>query len=90
MLIKQRISTGEYMFIEFDKEYESEEEAYLEHARLQEKWLYPGLPDREWAKVRNNLFKTGECDPEDIEQMNKSQRYVVNQFKLALRSLTKE
>jgi len=78
------------MFIEFEQEHDSEQEALVHHAVIQEKWLYPGLPERDWVKVRNNMFKTGECHPEDIEKMNKSQRYVVNQFKLAMRSLTKE
>lgn len=90
MLIKQRISTGEYMFVEFDKEYPSEEEGFADHARLQSLWNQAGLGPRDWKRVREHMYKTGECDPADIEQMSNAQRWFINELKLIMRSLTKE
>ena len=90
MLIKQHIKTGDYMFIEFDNEYESVEDSFVDHARLQKKWSDPGLEGRNWVRVRNHMIKTCECDPADIEQMSHAQKWFINEAKLALRSLTKE
>lgn len=88
--ITQRIPLETYSYIEFEKEYDSIQEALGEHAYLVNEYGQAGLPEKEWAAVRNNMLNTGECDPNLLEQMNKSQRWFINQLKLALRAITKD
>lgn len=83
----QRIPTDQYAYIELELEYESTEEAFVDHERLLK--LHEagvGLDTREWAKVRNQMLVTGEINPEATEVMNKAQRWFVNELKLALRA----
>lgn len=87
----QRIPTEAYAYIELALEYKDVEEAFIDHKRLLK--LHeggPGLPPREWTKVRKDMLTKGECNPELIEQMNQAQRWFINELKLGLRSLTKE
>lgn len=87
----QRIPTADYAYIELEMEYEDAETAFIDHDRLMT--LYKGgvgLSVRDWAQCRNNMLNTGQCDPELIEQMNKAQRYWINETKLALRAQTAE
>lgn len=89
--VVQRIPTENYAYLELRLEYADVEEAFIDHKRLLT--LHeggPGLPPREWTKVRKDMMVKGECNPELIEQMNSAQRWWVNETKLALRSLTKE
>lgn len=86
-----RIPTDSYAYIEFEQEYESVEDAILDHQRLLK--LHTdgvGLVDREWTQVRKTMLEKGECDPNLFESMNKAQRYFINELKLALRSINKE
>lgn len=86
--VVQRIPTDQYAYVELEKEYESAEEAFLDHQKLlklhQDK---VGLPPREWTKVRKSMLEKGECDPNLLDEMSKAQRYWVNETKLAFRSL---
>lgn len=90
MKIIQRIPTSQFAYVEFEEEYESVEDGMADHKRILK--LYEskdGLPGNEWAKVRNEMLITGQCDPNLISEMSASQRYVINQIKLALRSANK-
>ena len=40
-----------------------------------------------WAKIRNKYYTQGKISMEDIEDCNRTQRYVLNQMKLALKSV---
>lgn len=85
--VTQRIPTDQYAYIEIDTEYLSVEDAFLDHKRLLK--LHndgAGLSIRDWAKVRNQMMVTGECDPNLMDSMNHIQRYVINEFKLAIRA----
>jgi hypothetical protein len=87
----QRIPTESYAYIELNLEYDSAEEAFLDHERLLK--LHEGgvgLQPREWTRVRKDMLQKGECDPELLEKMNKAQRWFINELKLGIRSLTKE
>lgn len=84
-----RIPTEQYAYIEFNKEYDSIDEAMAEHVELCSKYNDPGLPEREWAQHRNKMFITGEFDV-NIEGLSKAQRYFINQCKLALRATKNE
>ena len=87
----QRIPTDSYAYIELNLEYDSAEEAFIDHERLLK--LHEGgigLPAREWTQIRKKMLNTGECDPNEMERMNKAQRWFVNELKLGIRSLTKE
>jgi hypothetical protein len=85
MEITQRIPLEQYAYIEFTKDYESVEDALADHAAIISMNTEPGLPEREWAQIRNRMFLTGEADP-NIEGLSRLQKYVINQFKLALRA----
>ena len=88
--VKQRIPTENYAYLELELEYDSTEEAFIDHKRLLKMHEGgPGLPPREWTKVRKNMLQKGECDPELIENMNQAQRWFINELKLGIRSLTK-
>ena len=87
----QRVPTENYAYIELNLEYESVEEAFMDHNRLLS--LHKGgtgLLPREWTKVRKDMLQKGECNPEQIELMNAAQRWFINELKLGIRSLTKE
>ncbi len=86
MKVTQRLPLEQYSYVEFEGEYESIEDAMTDHARLLSEYKQVGLAEREWAKVRNNMLVTGQFDPNLSQELNKSQRYCINQIKLALRS----
>ena len=91
IVVNHRVPTSQYAYIDFSQHYDSIEEAMADHKRLLK--LYEnndGLSTNEWAKVRNNMLVTGECDPNIQQEMNASQRYVINQMKLALRAHSPE
>lgn len=86
----QRIPTEAYAYLELELEYETTEDAFIDHRRLLK--LHEGgtgLQPKEWSKVRQMMMTKGECDPELMKQMNTSQRWWVNETKLAIRSVTK-
>jgi len=85
MQVTQRIPTSQFAYIEFTTDYETAEDALEENARLVKAYEEPGLPQNEWARVRNAMLVTGEFDP-NIEGLSKAQRYFINQLKLALRA----
>jgi hypothetical protein len=85
----QRIPTDQYAYIELEIEYESAEQAFIDHERLLK--LHSGgvgLDAREWKKVREHMLSTGECDPNDAPLMNNAQKWWVNETKLAMRALS--
>ena len=87
----QRIPTTQYGYIELELEYDTAEDAMLDHNRLQAMYVGgPGLDVHEWKKVREHMLNTGECDPNIMDKMNKAQRWWVNETKLALRALKAE
>jgi len=87
----QRIPTKDYAYMELEVEYDSVEDAVIDHDRITEMAQGGmGLPAREWTKVRTRMLTTGDCDVNLLEQMSKSQRYWVNETKLALRSMKVE
>jgi len=89
--VKQRIPTVNYAYLELEIEYDTVEDAFIDHNRLLK--LHEGgvgLQPRQWTQVRKTMIQKGECDPADIEQMNQSQRWFINELKLGMRSLTKE
>jgi len=89
MKITQRIPTSSYAYIEFEGDYETPEEALTENVRLVGIYEDEGLPMREWAQLRNKMFKTGEFDP-NIEGLSKAQRYFINECKKAYRAITED
>lgn len=91
MQVTQRIPTENYAYIELNLEYDSVEDAFLDHNRLLK--LHEGgtgLLPREWTKVRKTMLEKGECDPNLTQEMNQAQRWFINELKLGIRSLTKE
>lgn len=95
MKIKQHVPFDKagysFAFIEFEDEYESPEEAVLANIAIVNSIKeegYAGLGQNDWAKARNGFYATGEINPELTEQMNNAQRYVINQMKLAQRSVS--
>lgn len=89
MKIIQRVPLDQFAYIEFEQEYDNAQEAIAHNAELVKMKDQVGLPEREWAKVRNQMLQTGEFDP-NTEGLSKAQAYWVNQTKLALRSLKAE
>jgi len=89
MLVKHRIPTDQYAYIEFEEECEDAERALVRNAELVAMYSDPGLPTRQWVAIRRQMFQTGEFDP-NIEGLSKAQRYFINQCKLAVRELNKE
>lgn len=88
---KQRIPTTQFGFIELDMEYESAQEAIDDHTVLFKMYQYgTGLPATEWTKCRKHMLTTGECDPEQIDRMNKAQRFFINECKKTLRDINKD
>lgn len=87
MKVVQRIPTAQYAYIEFEQEYASVEDAMADHKRVTK--LYEdaeGLTHREWVALRNNMLATGEVDVNLLDSLNASQRWWVNETKLALRA----
>jgi hypothetical protein len=85
----QRIPTDQYAYIELEIEYESVEDAFIDHERLLK--LHSGgigLNASEWKKVREHMLNTGESDPNLWDSMNKAQRFWINETKLGIRGLT--
>jgi hypothetical protein len=85
----QRIPTDQYAYIELEIEYETPEDAFVDHERLLK--LHNGgigLDAREWKKVREHMLSTGESDPNLGERMNNAQKWWVNETKLGLRALS--
>ena len=82
-----RIPTEQFAFVEFELEHDTPEEAIVEHTTLCSQYRGgEGLKTNEWAKVRDNMLLTGECAPNLLEEMNKPQRYFINELKKALRA----
>jgi len=89
--VKQRIPTVNYAYLELEIEYESPEEAFVDHQRLLKMHEGgTGLPARTSTQVRKTMLTKNECDPNLFDEMNAAQRWWVNETKLAMRSLTKE
>lgn len=89
MEIIQRIPTAQYAYIEFKKEYETVEEAMSDHKRIVNLYGKEGdLTHKEWVAIRNNMLVTGEFDPNLSERLSASQKWFVNELKLALRAHT--
>ena len=91
MKVTQRIPTNQYAYVEVELEYETVEEAFIDHERLLK--LHEsgvGLDARIWKKCRERMLTTGEVDPNDSHLMNNAQKWWVNETKLALRSLKSE
>ena len=86
MKITQRVPLDQFAYIEFEEDYDNPQEAIAHNAELVKMNSEVGLPEREWAQVRNKMLQTGEFDP-NIEGLSKAQAYWVNQTKLALRAL---
>lgn len=87
--VTQRIPTNQYAYIEVELEYETVEEAFIDHERLLK--LHEsgvGLDARAWKKVRERMLNTGECDPNDAHLMNNAQKWWVNETKLGMRALS--
>ena len=84
MKITQRVPRDQFAYIEFEKEYEAVEDAIAHNKELIANQNELGLDQKEWVTARNAMVATGEFDP-NLE-LNKSQRFWVNQTKLALRS----
>jgi hypothetical protein len=88
MIVKHRIPTDQYAYIEFEEECPSAEQALVRNAELVAAYSDPGLPPREWVPLRRKMFETGQFDPE-IEGLSKAQRYFINQCKLAIREINR-
>lgn len=87
MQINQRIPTSQFAYIEFTENYDSIEDAMADHKRVLKLFEdNSGLSTNDWAKVRNTMLVTGQCDPNLLEEMNASQRWFVNELKKALRA----
>ena len=87
--VTQRIPTNQYAYVEVELEYETVEEAFIDHERLLK--LHEsgvGLDARAWKKVREHMLTTGEVDPNDAHLMNNAQKWWVNECKLGLRALS--
>ena len=84
--VRQRVPLDQFAYIEFEEEYDNVQEAIAHNAELVKMNSEAGLPEREWARVRNKMLSTGEFDP-NITNLSKAQMFWVNQTKLALRAL---
>ena len=94
MKARIRIPTTEYAFIELETDLADD----MSHRDIVEMHDFyqnlvkdkEGLNQLEWAKVRNNFILNNIIDEEDYNKLSKAQRYVINEVKLATRSVTKE
>lgn len=89
MKVTQHVPTIQYAYLEVELEYETVEDAFIDHQRLLK--LHEGgvgLDAREWKKCRERMLNTGECDPNNNHLMNNAQRWWVNETKLAMRALS--
>lgn len=87
LTITQRIPTSQFAYIEFEGKYATVEEGMADHKRVLR--LYEensGLTHKEWVAIRNRMLVDGQCDPEMLDKMSASQRWFVNELKLALRA----
>ena len=88
MKVTQRIPTQQFAYIEVEMEAETPEEAFVEHERLLA--LHAGgvgLNPSDWKRAKLHMMNTGEFDPNLFEEMNKAQRYWVNETKKTLRDI---
>ncbi|MDO8094427.1 MAG: hypothetical protein Q6360_13195 [Candidatus Brocadiales bacterium] len=46
-----------------------------------------GLEHKEWNRVLDGYLNTGECDPNDIEGMDKTQQNIINEIKKAFKRI---
>lgn len=91
MKIVHRIPTSQFAYIEFEEEVDSPEDGMANHRRYIKMYEEKeGLSMRDWAKVRNNMLVTGQCDPNLMEEMSHPQRWFVNELKKALRAVSEE
>jgi len=89
MIFTHRIPTSQYAYIEYQSEHGSVQEAMSEHKHATTVYAEPGdLSHKEWVAVRNRMLITGEVDVNLLDRMNASQRWFVNELKLALRAHT--
>jgi hypothetical protein len=89
MKFTHRIPTAQYAYLEYATEHGSVEEAMAEHKRVTKLYEEQGdLSHREWVKIRNTMLATGDCDVNELERLSPSQRWFVNELKLALRAHT--
>lgn len=89
MKVTHRIPTSQYAYIEFEEEVTNPQEGIVNHVTYVNMYQEgEGLNVQEWAKVRNRMLETCECDPNLFEKMNKAQRYWINETKNALRAIT--
>lgn len=87
--VAQRIPTENYAYIELNIEYDTVEDAFIDHQRLLK--LHEGgtgLNAREWKRVREHMLVTGTFDVNILDQLNHAQRWFVNELKLALRGVS--
>lgn len=87
----QRIPTDQFAYVELEMEYDTPEDAFIDHQRLLK--LHEGgvgLDARKWKEVRLHMMHTGEFDPNLFGQMNKAQKWWVNETKKTLRDLKSE
>lgn len=89
MKVTQRVPLDQFAYIEFEQDYPNVEDAIAHNKQLIAEHNSPGLPANEWAKVRNQMFKTGQFDP-NIVGLSNAQRFFINQCKLALRGVDQD
>lgn len=88
MKVTQRIPTSQFAYIELEMEVEDEQEAFVRHEELLK--MYEGgigLDPSAWKKAKIHMLTHAEFDPNLFDQMNKAQRYWVNETKKALRAI---
>lgn len=90
MKVTQRIPTTTYGFIEIEMDYDSPDEAIIDHDRLVKLYEEAGIPPREWTKVRRQMLIDGTFDPNLWEECSKAQRYWINETKKTLRDINHE
>lgn len=89
MRVTQRVPLSQFAYIEFEEEYDSIQDAVAHNAEVISMNTEIGLPEKEWAKLRNKMLLTGEFDP-NVTGLSKAQSYFINQLKLALRAAKAE
>lgn len=89
--VTHRIPTSQYAYIEFEKEYDSVEDSIADHKHISTLYEEKGdLTHREWVKVRNKMLSTGELDVNLIDRLSATQRWWINETKLALSAFEAE
>lgn len=85
--VTQRIPTSSFAYIEYIEEYENIDAAIAEHKRVLKLYdTQKELSVNDWAKVRNKMLQTGECDPNLMEDMSAAQRWFINELKKGMRA----